>query len=162
MITRILLTHLICGGFFLLIGMGCYSVKSTSLSDDESIIGASENGDLKEVKRLESIGVSLNTQTIYSFAWTPLIAAIYYQQTNVIAYLITRNIDINLQDRDGKTALMWAIIRQDVATSKQLLERKPKLNIKDKHGNTALDYAKAPGASVSPDILHLFNDVARH
>ena len=67
--------------------------------------------------------MSLDAQNIHAHNWTPLMAAIYEQQTNIIQYLLTRNLKLNLQDSAGMTALMWAITTRDTNTARLILEK---------------------------------------
>ena len=55
---------------------------------------------------------------------------------------INNGIDVNLKDSNGKTALMHAVYKENLAVVKLLLENNADPNIKDRDGDTALDYAK--------------------
>ena len=61
------------------------------------------------LKQLDARGADLNEQFPERFNWTPLIAVIYFQNTNAIAYLISRGVDVSKRDGSGNTALMMAV-----------------------------------------------------
>lgn len=50
-------------------------------------------------------------------------------------------VDINIQDENGFTALMWSSFYNDIGTVKYLLNKGAKVDIRDKDGNTALTWA---------------------
>jgi ankyrin repeat protein len=108
----------------------------------ENISGAAMQGNLDHLKKLEAKGVSLDAQNHHAFGWTPLMAAIYMQQTNIIQYLLTRNVNLDLRDSTGRTALMWAITTKDTNTVRLLLEKGADANIKDIGGVNAFGYAE--------------------
>ncbi len=79
--------------------------------------------------------------SVMAFGWTPLIAAIFEQQTNITTYLLTRNVNLNLQDTRGETALMLAISIDDTNTVKLLLDKGADVTITGKSGD-AFSYLK--------------------
>jgi ankyrin repeat protein len=106
----------------------------------ENLSGAAMQDNLDQLKKLEAKGVSLDAQNHHLFGWTPLMAAIYMQQTNIIQYLLTRNTNLNLQDTSGETALMWAISIDDTNTVRLLLEKGADVTINGNAGD-AFSYA---------------------
>lgn len=63
----------------------------------------------------------------------------YYISNDEIKEMITSGSDVNLQDNDGRTALIWAISGKATTTTiKLLLDAGANLNTQDKFGNTAL------------------------
>lgn len=109
----------------------------------KSIMWAAMVGDLKLLKHLEEEGQSLNIQDPQVLEWSPLIAAIYHDNPNVVSYLISRGASLELQDRQGETALMWAITTGDTNTVRLLLEAGASVGIKDTSGVSAPGYAEA-------------------
>jgi Ankyrin repeats (3 copies) len=89
----------------------------------QRLSGAAMQGDLELLKKLDANGVSLDSPNVYAHGWTPLMAAIYMQQTNIIQYLLTQNLNLNIKDPMGRTALMWAITVDDTNTVRLLLEK---------------------------------------
>jgi len=122
-----------------------------------SISWAAMTGDLELLKQLEARGTNLDIQDPHAFNWTPLMAAIFHGNTNIIQYLLTRNVNVNLQDREGRTALMWAITTEDTNTVRLLLERGANIMIKDKTGGDAFVVAKG-----SPDRAALLEWLNRY
>jgi ankyrin repeat protein len=101
----------------------------------QKLSGAAMQGNLEILKKLEAKGVSLDARNEHAFGWTPLMAAIYMQQTNMIQYLLTRNTNLNAQDTSGNTALMWAISIDDTNTVRLLLEKGAEVTINGKSGD---------------------------
>ncbi len=108
----------------------------------QQILGAATAGDVARLKDLEARGVSLNSQDPIVFNWTPLIGAVFHENTNIIAYLLTRNVNLDLQDREGQTALMWAIRVNDTNTVRLLLDKGADVEVADRAGITAFGYAQ--------------------
>jgi ankyrin repeat protein len=108
----------------------------------ERISGAAMQGNLDRLKELEAKGVSLDVQNLHAHCWTPLMAAIFMQQTNIIQYLLTRNVNLDLRDNGGRTALMWAITTKDTNTVMLILKKGADVTVKDSGGVTAFGYAE--------------------
>ena len=104
---------------FSLWAVGCQNEKT------KTPLTAAINGDLKLLKQLDVQGVDLNAQYPDHFNWTPLIASIYFQNTNIVAYLLDRGVDVSKRDGTGQTALMMAIIWDDTNTGALLLKKAP-------------------------------------
>jgi ankyrin repeat protein len=130
------------GGIALLLAVIAIIIFCSQPSASENISAAAMQGNLDHLKKLEAKGVSLDAQNRHAFGWTPLMAAIYMQQTNIIQYLLTRNVNLDLRDSTGRTALMWAITTKDTNTVRLLLEKGADANIKDIGGVNAFGYAE--------------------
>ena len=50
--------------------------------------------------------------------------------------------DVNMENNDGKTALMYVVDIEDYNTVKLLLDNGADVNMENNYGKTALDYAK--------------------
>ena len=61
---------------------------------------------------------------------------------SVAEYLIARGVDINAQDQEGGTALMWAVARKHPECVKLLLRDGANRGVRRKSGETAMDLAK--------------------
>lgn len=110
------------------------------------LVDAAEEGDLAKVKALLKQGRSINErEPKVKFGWTPLIAAIYQDNTNVIQYLIESGADLNLGDKNGETPLMWAMARGDehVEIVKELIAHGANVLATNANGATALSYASS-------------------
>lgn len=75
-----------------------------------TVTSLAEGGDLSGLIVLQKKGQSLDFQDERKFLWTPLLAATFAEQTNVVAYLLTQKIDVKLKDSSGRTALMLALL----------------------------------------------------
>jgi len=106
-----------------IVGIYASILFSSRLTPTDKIFGAAMSGNLDLLKEQEAMGGSLDAQHPRTFGWNPLMAAIYHQQTNIIQYLLTRNVKLNAQDTMGRTALMWAITVDDTNTVKSLLDK---------------------------------------
>ena len=100
---------------------------------------------MEKVKALLKEGRSINErEPRVKFGWTPLIAAIYQRNTNVVHYLIESGADVNIPDSSGETALMWAMGNdENIDIVKFLIAHGADLNAKDKMRATALAYASS-------------------
>jgi ankyrin repeat protein len=109
-----------------------------------SPVSAAEAGDLPQLQVLRQQGWTLDYHDPRKFMWTPLIAAVYANQTNMVAYLLSQRVDVNAGDAHGKTALMWAIIGtdKDLSVVRMLLDNGAKTDVADKQGATAFELAK--------------------
>ena len=118
-------------------------LNNWSHNRERSLSWAAMMGDLDLVKKWEAKGANLNEQNAHAFNWTPLMAAICHENTNVVEYLLTRNVNLNLQDRNGLTALMWAIKNDDTNTVWLLLEKGADVSITGGKGReNAFQYAE--------------------
>jgi ankyrin repeat protein len=110
------------------------------------LLNAAEAGDLDRVRLLIKQGTPINARSPHiKFGWTPLIAAIYADQTNVAHYLVEAGADINLTDNGGETPLMWATSRGDdgVDMVRYLIVHGADLYAKDNYGATAFSYVRS-------------------
>jgi ankyrin repeat protein len=120
--------------------LGCHSYCPRP---SPSIVTAAMLGDLDLLKSLEAAGASLNYRDPYMHCWTPLMAAIYHCNTNITQYLLQRKVDLNVQDVDGQTALIWAVRMEDTNTVRALLQKGADPFIRDSLKSNAFNYARA-------------------
>ena len=59
--------------------------------------------------------------------------------------LLSKNVNVNAKDKDGKTALMWAAMDGKKSRVKSLLNKGASIDEKDKTGKTALMWAALEG-----------------
>lgn len=71
--------------------------------------------------------------------------------------LIARGIDVNLQDKLGRTTLHYAVSSECVGLVKVLLRNKASVEVKDKQGQTVLDRAKLSSNSQVLRSVHKHN-----
>src|SRR2546426_7575570 len=89
----------LCSAFLL---TGCsLRERAHVTSQNRALLHAAMTGDLRLLKKLDAKGANLNFQEPSARNWSPLIAAVYHEETNIIEYLLTRNVNLNLHDRDG-------------------------------------------------------------
>jgi ankyrin repeat protein len=117
------------------------------------VLNAAEQGDLEKVKELLRQGHSINERDPkVKFGWTPLIAAIYRHETNMVHYLIAAGADINMPDSSGETPIMWAMISdKNLGIVEDLIAHGADLNTKDNRGATVISYAES--APPKPKVL---------
>lgn len=72
---------------------------------------------------------------------TPLMAAVYKNNTAIVEHLLKLKANPNFADANGTTPLHYAIILRSEPIIKLLMEVNADVNFKDNRGNTAKDYA---------------------
>lgn len=103
------------------------------------ILKAVRKGDLTKIKTAVKMGTDLNKT--YEPGYTPLCAAVKYQQLELIKYLIKTNIDLQKMS-NNKTPLMYAAKYGHLEIVKLLLQHGANKDAKNSKGRTALDYAR--------------------
>ena len=83
---------------------------------------------------------------------TPLMAAIVKGNNEIAQLLIEKKADLNLADKNGITALIYAVQFQNKTVLANLLQNKADKNHKDKEGKTAFEYAVFAG---NEEIINL-------
>ena len=64
--------------------------------------------DTAKINQLLQSGVDINTQHPTSGTTVLMIASSYYYYDGIVKYLISKGANVNLKDKEGKTALLWA------------------------------------------------------
>ena len=77
--------------------------------------------------------------------------------------LIKAKANINLRDKDGKTALMYAAAANyaDLEVVKLLIKSGADVNIKDKEGKTALDYVQDYDDETYNEVRKILQDAMK-
>lgn len=83
---------------------------------------------------------------------TPLMAAIVKGNNEIAQLLIEKKADLNLADKNGITALIYAVQFQNKTVLANLIQNKADKNHKDKEGKTAFEYAVFAG---NEEIINL-------
>lgn len=110
----------------ILFGLGCRkNHRELEKSDREKVLIAAMTDNVQLLEQMDAKGADLDAQYPERFNWTPLITAIYFQNTNVIAYLLNRGVDVRKRDASGETALLMAITGDDTNTAKLLFQKSP-------------------------------------
>jgi ankyrin repeat protein len=64
--------------------------------------------DTLKIQQLLQSGVDINTQHPTSGTTVLMIVSSYYYYDGIVKYLISKGANVNLKDKEGKTALLWA------------------------------------------------------
>lgn len=92
------------------------------------------------IQKLVDLGLPINTKD--NAGQTPLILACKHENKQAVNILIKNDeIEIDLQDNNGKTALMYATLFQNLDIIKTLLSYNANINLPDKENDTPLMYA---------------------
>lgn len=102
----------------------------------QDIFSFVKEGDLKNISKVLQ-NKTANVNTINESGYTPLMFAAYYNQLEVIQFLLEKGAEINLESKYG-TALMAATIKGHRDAVVFLIAEGATLNNKDSYGNTAL------------------------
>lgn len=121
---------------------------------DTALLLAAFQGNLSNVKALVEAGADLEAD-----GWTPLIYASFEGRSDVVAYLLTLDVDIDAQSDTGITALMAATRNNHVEVVKLLLDQEADIDLKNQNNQTALDMAIAAGYG---DIVALLIVAGQH
>ena len=106
--------------------------------NEEELIKACEDGDLKKVESLVEKGFDINAKNNYG--WTALMWAstIGISTIDIVKYLVKEGADINAKNNYGWTALMFASMVGSFDIVKHLIYKGSDINIKNNDGDTAL------------------------
>jgi len=83
------------------------------------------------IKLLTELGID----SCDSYLRTPLIWATFYNNTELLDWLIKNGANINHQDRNGYCALHFAGQQKNLNSAKLLLDNEANINLTDIHGN---------------------------
>jgi ankyrin repeat protein len=100
----------------------CFTLIIHTTQAQQSIWNACREGDKTMVESLLKQGVSIDTQDHKGF--TPLILAVYNQQTDLVKYLLEKGANPNIADASGNTALMGASFKGYTEIAQLLLEKR--------------------------------------
>jgi ankyrin repeat protein len=125
---------------------------------DEVLI-ATMTDNVQMLKQADARGADLNARYPERFDWTPLIAAIYFQSTNVISYLLNRGVDVTKRTGNGDTALMMAIRWDDKNTVALLFRTAPQALRETEDWSAVRSSLRADGGDKAiRDYLYAFVD----
>jgi ankyrin repeat protein len=143
----------------LLIGCGKKEEETSKPAPpDVDIFKAASEGNLDALKQHIAAGTDLNQRTTDGQRTTPLIAAAAVGHVEAAKALIEAKAGLNLQNKDGSTALITAAFMCHPEIVEALLKAGADKAIKNNTGTTALDGAQAPWNAVKPvyDLLNTF------
>ncbi|OJD15470.1 hypothetical protein AJ78_04265 [Emergomyces pasteurianus Ep9510] len=116
----------------------------------KSLNMAASNGDVERVRRLVEgkarIYVDVNTPD--EEGTVPLIYASCFGHQDVVSALLEAGADVDKQDRNRWSALMWAMTNRHKTIAKILLDHGASPDIKSSSGGTAFDFVQ-PGTDIS-------------
>ena len=136
-------------------------VADEKLSDEEkrealqSLLNlAASNGDVERVQRLVSGSAKgyINVNAHDADGTPPLIYASCFGHEDVVAALIAAGADVDKQDRNQWSSLMWAMTNRHKSIAKLLLDHGASPEIKSSSGRTAFDFVE-PNSEIS-EYLH--------
>lgn len=114
------------------------STVAVSNADRELLIAAGQ-GFVARADGLLKAGANVNT-VHPPWQLTPLLAASEIS-FDMVKLLVARGAQVNVNDRDGITPLMRAIVLRDLRMVKLLLDAGARINTTDHRGHTALTHA---------------------
>lgn len=102
------------------------------------LILACYRGNTEVAQFLIENGANLNFNTPMG---TPLMAAVVKGNTAIVNLLLDKNVDVEIKDNNGTTALIYASMFKNYEIAKLLINVKANPDTEDNRGNSALDYA---------------------
>lgn len=112
--------------------------------EKESLFTAIRTGNIAEVKKLvKGMPTSVNLPNDRGFS--PIIMAAYFDQLEIVSFLLENNADIDSKDTSGNTAIMGSSFKGYEAIVRKLIEKGADLNCRNNMGATALIYAASFG-----------------
>ncbi|MBS1987429.1 ankyrin repeat domain-containing protein [Candidatus Dependentiae bacterium] len=116
-------------------------------------------GDLEIVRSLINDNRDLINYQAQIDGFTPLIAAAWNRQVDVVVYLVAEQADVNIQDLNGRTALHHAAQKNFWEIIGRLFVRNDILvNKKDIHGNTPAHLAAKADQEVCAHLIITHQD----
>ena len=127
---------------------------SDEIADEMKIefIQAATYGDIDRVRELLDMGVKPNIKIRFN-SYTALILASIGGYTDIVRLLLARDIDPNIQNRDGYTALMYSSMYGYIDIVRLLLDRGANPYIRNNSGEIALDFAEMRGYNEIIDVF---------
>lgn len=121
------------------------SAQVPDFTPQTPLIGALLHHDGAEARRLVDHGADPNDGRLIGFP--PLFLAIQHQDAELVALMLARGADLNVRDRSGSTALMWAASGEagDAAIVDMLLAHGADPLATNNVGESALDWALRRG-----------------
>ncbi len=104
---------------------------------DINFVRAVAKNDLASVKKYLADGANVNVEL---FNQTALSFATSHPYSELMEFLIKNGADINLQDEDGNTALMYAMQANRLTNAQFLIHNGAKVNLQNKDGKMAFDF----------------------
>lgn len=119
------------------------------LAPDMDIHSAVLYGNIEAVKQHIEAGTDLNTKEPMGGS-TPLISAITFDQKEIAKVLITAGADLEIQNKDGSSALHVAAFFCRIEMVQMLVDAKVDQSKRNNFGATALETISGPFADIKP------------
>src|SRR5262245_11087705 len=123
------------------------SAQVPDFTPQTPLIGALLHNDAAGAKRLLERGADPNEAAFAGLP--PFVLAVVRQDLEVVRAMASRGANINVRDRSGATALMWAAFNEtgDATIVEELLKRGADAAATNRAGESALDWALRRGAT---------------
>ena len=129
------------------VGLKPGKLSTTHVDINTQLLDAIQQEKPRVVRRLLDSEANPNTQGVQS--QTPLILACTIQDSivrkTIVDLLLKKGADVNLQDMSGQSALIKAVLLDDIDTFSTLKENDCDVSLVDCDGNNALCYAAMQG-----------------
>ena len=120
--------------------------------EDENVWTAASDGDLDAVRRyIETLGVDPNIKDDYGY--TPLAAAVSYNHTPLIQYLLDKGADVNVVDGDGETPLFYCESKE---IAELLVSQGANIHVLNHENMSILDRAEEEAGSQPTDLTEYY------
>ena len=90
-----------------------------------------------------------------------LAASWIYDSVRLFKELLNKNANVDLQNLEGKTALMLAVESGNLVMVRALLSKNANINLVDSKGNTALTLAKKHDNTIIAEALHVAKNMSK-
>jgi ankyrin repeat protein len=121
--------------FFLLTCFISLSIIRSNAQQFNQLADAVIEKDTIKIEQLLQSGVDINIQHPTSGTTVLMIASSYYYYDDIVEYLIRKGAKLDLQDNEGKTALLWAA-SNSLPNAKILVANGAKINVAANDGMT--------------------------
>jgi ankyrin repeat protein len=119
---------------------------------------ASQMNDLNKVRQL--LQQNINVNAVSDDGWTALHFAAFKGYNEVARALLDAKINPNIQGKIyNRTALHYAVDRENVEMVKLILSYNPNVTLRDKSNKTPLDIAKQKGLT---EIAEMIEEYCKH
>ena len=116
------------------------NIKNLKNFNNKVIFTYIKNNNIQSIKNYIDSGYDLNLN-VNDYGYTPLICVSISNQIKIAKLLLNAGVDVNKQDNDGDTALIWATKYNNHELVKLLLNSDADIDKQNNVGNTALIFA---------------------
>jgi ankyrin repeat protein len=124
--------------------------RSADREGHTALFAATVAGNLQILERVLALSANLDLCDVHGAT------ALFYSATGgtaVLERLIQSGADVNLQDKNGRSPLIAAVLMNHVDAARMLLAAGADVNRQDRHGATALFYAAEAGLFELAELL---------